>query len=138
MAGTSESTVGVVARFFATYRLLFYLGGLIVMSLPLGLAWVFDVHLQPALRTSIVIVTFGAIVATYLSERWVERQQRAMGGGAVRTVSLRRRLSLFASLAGVAVAIYMFVTNRFGYGLIFLAGAGLFYQLATRSQSTDD
>lgn len=134
MAGTNgTSGTHVLIRFFATYRLFFYLGGLIIMSIPLGLSWVYDIEVSGAIRTVIVAMSFTVIVATYIAERQYERLRRMPNAELPSDpLPLRQRIGLFLSLGGLAAGIYMVLTDELGLALVFLAGSGLFFQQVTK------
>lgn len=122
-------------RFLVAYRLLFYLGALVAMSLPLGLVWLFDVHLPPAARTTIVGVSFGVILLTYLAERRVGLDHVDPRTGApTETYSHRMRASVVLGIVGIAAGVYLLLDERHAVGFLFLAGALLFFQLAYRSE----
>lgn len=123
-------------RFLVSYRLLFYLGALIAMSLPLGLAWLFDVQLASAARTTIVAVSFGVILATYLAERRVGLDHvDPQTGVPTESYSTVMRVSVLLFIVGIAAGIYFVLASRLLIGLLFLVGAIFFLQLAYRSES---
>lgn len=134
-ARPSGGGLAFVARFLVAYRLLFYLGGLLAISTPLGLAWVFDIELAPAARTAIVGVSFAVLLATYLAERRVGLNHVDPATGAPREAySLRLRVSVVLALAGLAIGTFLLLDGRPGPGLLFGAGALLFFQLAYRAE----
>lgn len=136
---TNRDGPAQVLRLLVAYRLLFYLGALIALSLPLGLAWLFDVHLQPATRSSVVAVSLGVILATYLSERQVGLDHvDPRTGAATESYPLRMRVSVVFAIVGVAASVYFLLSARPGVGLLFLLGAVLFVQLATRSADAEE
>jgi len=115
------------------YRLLFYLGGLIAISLPLGLAWLFDIELQSTARTTLVGVSFAVILLTYIAERQVGLDHvDPRTGEATEHYSLRMRVSVAFGILGLAAGFYFVLAARPAIGLLFLVGAVLFFQLATR------
>lgn len=140
MAGTSKTnSTHVAIRFFATYRLFFYLGGLIIMSVPLGLAWVYDIVLPSEVRTVIVAMSFTVIVATYLAEKKYEYMgEMPNEEPPSESLPLRPRIMLFLSLGGLGGGVYMALTGEYGLALIFLAGAGLFFQQASSSEDESE
>lgn len=135
MAETRDDRFGVLFRFLVAYRLLFYLGGLIAMSLPLGLAWLYDLELPSAARMTIVTVSFGVILLTYLAERRV-----GLGhvdphtGEPTESYSLRLRASVVLAIIGIAAGVYLVLDGRPAAGLLFVGGALLFFQLAYRNE----
>ena len=120
-------------RFLVAYRMLLYLAGLIAISLPLGLAWVFGVELDPATRTAVVAVSFAVILLTYLAERRVGLDHTDEYGEPTESYSLRVRATFVLSLLGVAVGVYFLARGRIGAGLLFLGGALLFGGMASRT-----
>jgi len=133
-ANTSAGGLDRLFRFLVAYRLLLYLGGLIAISLPLGLAWLFDVELQPAARTAVVGVSFAVILLTYLAERRVGLDHTDEYGEPTESYSLRTRATFVLALAGVAATVYFLARGRIGAGLLFLGGALLFAGIAYRSE----
>lgn len=135
----SASGLDFVARFLVSYRLLFYLGGLLAMSVPLLLRWGFDVTLPPAARTAIVIVSFSVLVVTYLAERRVGLDHVDPVTGSPREAySWRLRVSIVLALVGIAVGLFLVLDGSTAPGLLFLAGAVLFFQLAYRAERSGD
>ena len=138
-ARPTDGGLAFVARFLVAYRLLFYLGGLLAISAPLGLAWVFDLELSPAARTTVVGVSFAVLLGTYLAERRVGLDHVDPATGAPREAySLRLRASVVLALAGLAVGVFLVLEGRAAMGALFLAGAVLFFQLAYRAERGDD
>lgn len=133
------SGLDYVARFLVSYRLLFYLGGLVAISLPLILTWAFDITLAPAARTAVVTVSFGVLVVTYLAERRVGLDHVDPVTGSPREpYSLRMRVSFVLALLGIALGVYLLLDGSAAMGLLFLLGALLFFQLAYRADRRDD
>jgi hypothetical protein len=124
-------------RFLVAYRLVLYLGGLIAISLPLGLAWVFDVELSPAARTAVVGVSFAVILLTYFAERRVGLDHTDEYGEPTESYSVRLRVMFVLSLVGIAVGVYFLARGRVGAGLLFLGGALLFGGMAYRGEGDD-
>lgn len=136
---TDASALGFLLRFLAAYRLLFYLGGLLFMSVPLVAAWVFDFVFPEAARTAIVVVSFGAILLTYVAERRVGLDHVDPVTGSPREgYSRRARVSVVLALAGIAVGVYLVIARNTAMGLLFLVGALLFFQLAYRAEHADE
>lgn len=139
MERAHDGGIAQLLRFLVAYRLLFYVGGLIAMSLPLGLVWLFDVTIPSPIRLTIVGVSFGLILATYLAERRVGLDHVDPQTGAPReTYSLRLRISVLLAIVGIAVGVYSVLSGRRFLGVLFLGGALLFFQVAYRSDRTDD
>lgn len=139
MSGRSDpSGLAFVARFLVAYRLLFYLGGLLTMSIPIVAAWTFDVIFPEAARTAIVGVSFAVLLATYLAERRVGLEPIDPVTGSPRdTYSLRLRASVVLALVGLAVGVYLVLAGSPAPGILFLGGALLFFQLAYRAEQRE-
>lgn len=139
MASRSDaSALGFLLRFLVAYRILIYLGGLLVMSAPLGAAWVFGYEFPEAARTTIVAVCFGAILVTYVAERRVGLDHVDPATGEAREpYSRRARASVVLAIVGIAVGVYLVLERNTAMGLLFLVGALLFFQLAYRAERTD-
>lgn len=135
MAGRStEGAFGFLLRFLAAYRILFYLGGLLVMSLPLIAAWTFDVVVPETVRTAIVAVSFGVLLLTYVAERRVGLDHvDPVTGSPHEPYSWRARVSVVLALVGLAVGLYLALAGNAATGLLFVVGALLFFQLAYRA-----
>ncbi len=131
---TDAAGLDPLFRMLVAYRLVLYLGGLIAISLPLGLAWVFDVELPPAVRTAVVGVSFAVILLTYLAERRVGLDQAGPAGESTESYSVRMRAAFLLALVGVAVGVYFLARGRLGVGLLFLGGAFLFGGMASRTE----
>lgn len=133
MARANEGGPSLLFRFLVDNRLLFYVGGLIAISMPLGLVWLFGVELPPGARTAIVTVSFGIILLTYLAERRVGLERvHATDDRAREPYSARFRAIVFLAIVGIAVGIYLLLERDPIVGLLFLAGALLFFQQAYR------
>ncbi len=135
----ASSGVEYLARFLVSYRILFYLGGLLAMSVPLLAAWGFDVVLPPAARTAIVGVSFGVLLVTYLAERRVGLDHVDPATGSPREQYSRRlRASVVLAIVGIAVGVYLVLDGAAAPGVLFLVGALLFFQLAYRAERRAD
>lgn len=135
MASRSRTTgLDYLLRFLVAYRILFYLGGLLAMSIPLLAAWVFDVEVPTSLRTTVVAVSFGVILVTYFAERRVGLDHvDPRTGESVERYSRRMRVSVLLSIVGIAAGVYLLLERNPVAGLVFIAGAFLFFQIAYRS-----
>ena len=131
--------VDFILRFLAAYRLLVYLGGLIVMSLPLVVEWTSDATVPQSVRNTVVGVSFAAILLTYLAERRFGLDHVDPATGAPREgYSRQTRVSIVLAIAGVAAGVYLVLARNAAMGLLFLAGALLFFQLAYRADGADE
>lgn len=135
MARTSEGNQSLLFRFLVAHRITFYVGGLIAISLPMGLVWLFDYELSSAARTAVVGVSFGVILLTYFAERRVGLDHAdSPTGGVEETYSTRLKASVLLAIVGIAVGIYILLTYDLIAGALFLVGALLFFQVAYRSE----
>lgn len=135
MARTSDDGSELLFRFLVAHRILLYVGGLIAISTPLGLAWAFDYELSPGARTAVVGVSLGVIVLTYLAERRVGLEHAGpRTGDSRKSYSTRLQASVFLAIVGIAVGIYLLLEYDQIAGLLFLAGALFFFQMAYRSE----
>lgn len=120
-------------RLLVAYRLLIYLAGLIAVGSPLVLAQVFGVTLSPAARTTVVVVSLAAMIATYLAERRVGLDHvDDRTGEATESYPLRMRAAVAAAVVGLAVGVYVALEMNPFYGLLFVGGAYLFAYIAYR------
>lgn len=132
---TDAGALGFLFRFLVAYRILFYLGGLLVMSVPIGAAWILDVVLEEAVRTTIVVVSFGVILLTYIAERRVGLDHVDPATGAPREPYSRQAwASVMLAIVGIAVGVYLVLERNTAMGVLFLVGALLFFQLAYRAE----
>lgn len=135
MSQTGKGSPALLFRFLAAHRLAFYVGGLIAISLPIGLVWMFDYELPPAARTAIVGVSFGVIVLTYVAERRVGLEHAgARTGETPESYSTRLKASVALAIVGIAVGVYLLLGHDRIVGALFLVGALLFFQVAYRSE----
>ena len=124
--------------FLAAYRILFYLGGLLFMSVPLVVEWTTDVTVPQPVRNAIVAVSFGLLLLTYLAERRVGLDHVDPATGSPREpYSRRTRVTVVLAIGGIAIGVYLLAIGNVGMGLLFLGGALLFFQLAYRADRTD-
>jgi hypothetical protein len=135
MARTSDGGAQLLFRFLVAHRILIYVGALIAISMPLGLAWAFDYEVSPGARTAVVAVSMGVILLTYFAERRVGLDNVGSGPGDVdESYSTRLQASVFLAIVGIAAGIYLFLEYDEIAGLVFLAGALFFFQAAYRQE----
>lgn len=135
MARTSDDESELLFRFLVAHRILIYVGALIAISMPLGLAWAFDYELSPGARTAVVGVSMGVIVLTYLAERRVGLEHGGPEtGSTAESYSTRLQASIALAIVGIAAGVYVFLEHDEVAGLLFLVGALFFFQLAYRSE----
>ena len=124
-----------IAGILVTYRLPIYVGGLLVISIPLVLSSAFNVVVPGTARTVLVGVTLAVMIATYIAERYVgydsESEPRTEDKP---TYSLRLRVALALSVVGIAVGIYVALEIAPFTGLLFILGAYLFGYIGYRGE----
>lgn len=136
---SEQNGIQAIARFLVDHRMLLYVGALMAMSLPLGLVWLYGVELSPAARTTIVAVSFGVILVTYLAERRVGLDHAdASTGAATPRYPLRMRVGVVLAIVGIAGGVFLALDGRPAVGLLFLVGAVFFLQMAYRSEEEAD
>jgi 4-hydroxybenzoate polyprenyltransferase len=126
-----------LAGILVTYRLPIYVGGLLVISLPLVLSSAFSVVVPETARTVLVGVTLAVMIATYIAERYVgyDRESESRTGEEDKpTYSLRLRVALALSVVGIAVGIYVALEIAPFTGLLFILGAYLFGYIGYRGE----
>lgn len=138
-----------------TYRLLIYIGGLLVISIPLVLSSAFNVVVPGTARTVLVGVTLIIMIATYIAENYVgynrenEREQQSVeydrenereqqSEDPTHTYSLRLRLALALSTVGIAAGIYIALEIELFTGLLFIFGAYLFGYFGYRGEFNEN
>jgi small-conductance mechanosensitive channel len=124
-----------LAGILVAYRLPIYVGGLLVISIPLVLSSVFSVVVPETARTVLVGVTLAVMIATYIAEHYVgydrESEPRTEDEP---TYSLRLRIALALSIVGIAVGIYVALEIALFTGLLFITGAYLFGYVGYRGE----
>lgn len=126
-------------RLLVAYRLLFYLGGLLAMSAPLLAAWAFGVEVAQPVRTTVVTVSFGVILLTYLAERRVGLDHVDPATGAPKEqYSTQLRASVVLAIVGIALGVYFLLRGNLPATLLFVGGAFLFFQRAYRGEGTTE
>jgi small-conductance mechanosensitive channel len=120
-------------------RLPIYIGGLLVISMPLVLSSAFSVVIPKTARTILVGVALTVMVATYIVERHVgyDRERESRTGDEPR-YSLRLRVVLALSIVGIAVGIYVALEIALLTGLLFIVGAYLFGYIGCRGEFDDN
>lgn len=125
-----------------TYRLLIYIGGLLVISIPLVLSSAFNVVVPETARTVLVGVTLTVMVVTYIAERYVgydsESESETPDKESTQTYSLRLRIALALSIIGIAAGIYIAIEIALFTGLLFVFGAYLFGYFGYRGEFNEN
>ena len=145
-------------RVLVEYRLVVYLGGLAAIAAPTLLAYA-DVTVALSTRRLVVGIALGTMVLTYLGERRYVHGDHGTGSGHddgsrgtrdanhgdgvtrersdgpdAESFDWRTRLALVGAIAGIALGVYVAVAVDLLYGVVFVAGAYLFAQLAVQSR----
>jgi hypothetical protein len=132
-----------LADVLVAYRLLIYIGGLLVISIPLVLSSAFGVVVPGTARTVLVGVTLTVMIATYIAEHYIgydsesENESRT-DGESLPTYSLRLRIALALSTIGIAVGIYIALEIALFTGLLFIFGAYLFGYFGYRGEFNEN
>ncbi|MFC7154442.1 hypothetical protein ACFQPA_03110 [Halomarina halobia] len=121
-----------------TYRMVVYLGGLLVIALPVVLRSAVGITVPRAVRTALVAVTLAVMVVTYLGERRVRRAERRGEGTGRRSYPLRTRVAVVVAIVGVAAGLYAALEVDPIFGLLFVGGALLFARLAFRDGEEEE
>lgn len=132
-AGDIDPFMGVLAK----YSLVIYLLGLLVISVPLVLAWGPGIVVPATARVVIVGVSLAVMVATYVAERRIVFDD---GDGREPTseYSLRTRAAVVAAIVGLAAGVYIAVEVDPIYGFLFILGAYLFSRMAFKGEGDGD
>jgi hypothetical protein len=124
-----------IAGILVAYRLFIYVGGLLVISIPLVLSSAFSVVVPGTARTVLVGVTLAVMIATYIAERYVGYDSESESHTEDKpTYSLRLRVALAFSVVGIAVGIYVALEIAPFTGLLFILGAYLFGYIGYRGE----
>ena len=126
-------------RLLVAYRSFVYLGGLLVISLPLFLSVAFDVEPPATVRAVVVTVSLAIMVVTYVGERRVGHDHiDPRTGQPTEAYSLRMRVALALAVVGIAVGIYVALEVNSLAGTLFVLGAYLFGYLGYRGETNAD
>jgi|GEM_PF-2385584 len=121
------TTVDCIFRRLVARRRLIYVGGMVVISLPLLAATSFGVDVPRPTRLAVVVPTLILMSAVYLGERRLDTDPST--GTSTRTASdysLGSRLSMGAAVVGFAVGVYVSLTGDPRTGAIYLFGSLLY------------
>lgn len=136
---SSDSSLGMLFRLLVTYRLLIYLGGLILIGVPRVIDELFGIELSPGARTAIVVVSLGLMIVTYIGERRVGSDHvDEASGRSNESYSLRLRVILALSVTGIAVGIYVALEISRLTGILFIVGAYFFGHMGYKTELGDD
>lgn len=135
-AELQSTTVVRIFRRLVARRRVIYVGGMVVISLPLLAATSFGVDVSRPTRLAVVVPTLILISAVYLGERRLDAERPA--GTGTRTApdySLGSRLSITAAVVGFVVGIYVSLTGDPRVGAVYLLGSLLYGYREYRKQS---
>lgn len=134
MASTNTERGGLDGLFqlLVSYRLLVYLLGTIAIGTPLFLAVGLGIEVSAAARTTIVVVSLGLMILTYVGERrlGLGNGDEHQPGDRADEYSFRTRATVAMAVVGIAVGVYLVLAGDPIIGLVFVGGAFLFARLA--------
>jgi hypothetical protein len=132
---TDRSEHWPLAVILVAYRLPIYIGGLLVISIPLILSSAFSVVIPATARTVLVVVTLTVMIATYIAERYVGYDsENELQTDEESTYSMRLRVALAFSIIGIAAGIYIALEIAPFTGMMFIVGAYLFGYFGYRGE----
>ena len=119
-------------RLLVAYRFFVYVGGLVVLGLPLLLSMA-DVAVPQAARTVLTVAVLVAMVLTYVGERRVGHDHiDPRTGTATEHYPLKMRAIVALAGIGIALGVYVAIEVNVLTGLVFVLGAYFFGYLAYR------
>lgn len=136
MATDANGTaLDALLELLVAYRGVVYVGGLLAIGSPLLAVHGFGVEPPRAVRVTVVWVSLGVMILTYVGER---RLGTTGTGGRPNEdrepFSLHVRAALVMAVLGVAVGVYAAIEVSLVIGLLFVVGAILFGQFAFRRE----
>lgn len=122
---------GVVAK-----RRAVYVGGMVVISLPLLAATAFGIELSGPARVAVVVPTLTLMSLAYLGERRLDvgRDGTPDPTAPAPGYSLGSQLSIAAAVVGFAIGVYVSITGDPRAGAIYLFGSLLYGYREYRKQ----
>ncbi|WP_248896957.1 hypothetical protein [Haloplanus halobius] len=137
-AQSSDPRFGVLLRYLVSHRLFVYLGGLVVIGIPIILQRAYGTELSPGTRTAIVVVSLLVMIVTYIGERRVGSDHvDERTGESTESYSLRLRVSVATAIVGLAIGIYVAMEVNVFSGFLFILGACLFGYMGYRTEESD-
>lgn len=125
-------------RFLAAYSLVIYAVGVAAISVPLVLAWGFDVVVSGTVRSAVVVASLGVMVLTYVAERRARSADSGRGpDGHEREYSLRTRALVAAAVLGLGLGVYAAIEVNLLVGGVFFVGAYLFTRMAFGNEGNE-
>lgn len=128
-----------LVRLFAAHRLLIYVGGLVVLGIPLVLSMILGVDVPRTARLVLVGTVLTLMVVTYIGERRMKHDHDADNGDHSdpreqehEQYPLRMRIAVALAVLGVAVGVYVTIEVNVLTGLLFIVGAYFFGYLGFR------
>lgn len=137
MATTTEGWFDNLLRFLGTYSAGIYLAGVLVISIPLILAWVFDYEASSTTRFVLVGASLTVMIFAYVGERrfGIPEEDDRRTGATPRDYSLRTRALVAVAVLGLGLGIYAALEINLLVGGVFFVGSYLFTRLAFRAES---
>lgn len=136
MAAKSSGWINDFFRFLATYSAVIYLAGLLVISIPVTLAWVFEIVVSPTTRYVIVGASLSVMVLAYIGERRARFPDTDKSLEQRKTdYSRRTRVLVAAAVLGLGLGIYAAIEINFFIAGIFFVGAYFFTRMAFKDSS---
>jgi hypothetical protein len=145
MKQSTLNSVDKILRMLAAHRLLVYISGLALISLPTISRAVFRNEFPGAVRTAIVVVSFAGMTLTYIGERHItnvdsitlvgERTQERSQSGPTDSVYSRQARMMFAiGIVCVVIGVYAVFEISPLIGVLFIVGGLLVSQFTYHSK----
>ncbi|MFB6157141.1 MAG: hypothetical protein ABEJ34_04805 [Haloferacaceae archaeon] len=120
-------------RLLVAHRMLVYVGGLVVIGIPLFMVRAFGRELPWAVRTTLVVTSLTIMIVTYVGERRVGHDHLDdTTGESTEEYPLRMRLAVAMAVLGLAVGVFVALEVNVLGGLMFIGGSYFFAYVAYR------
>lgn len=126
-------------RFLAAYSGVIYIAGVAVISVPVVLAWGFDIFVPSSIRYVVVGASLTVMILAYVAER------RARFPDSERTLDERKReyttrtrALVGVAIIGLAFGIYTAIEVNLIVGGIFFVGAYFFTRMAFKETAGNE
>lgn len=133
----TQSTDGWISnllQFFAAYSDVIYIAGVLVISIPVVLAWVFEIFVSSTVRFMVVGASLSVMILAYIGERRARFPDAEKSlDERKREYSTRTRLLVAGAVLGLGLGIYSAIEINLLVGGVFFIGAYLFTRLAFNS-----
>jgi hypothetical protein len=149
MKRSTFNSVDIILRMLAAHRLLIYISGLALISVPTISRVVFRNEFPGAVRTAIVVVGFAGMVLTYIGEQRItnvdsitpvgERTQERLRSGPTDSVYSRQARMTFAiGIVCVVIGVYAVFEVSPLIGVLFIVGGLLVSQITYYSKRNNN